>query len=200
MFRFAAHAAAALPLSNPTEILSTDVEGTRVVLNAARVQGVSRVIFTSATSVYGIPDHHPLREGDELRGVGPSGMAKIEAERSCLASRAQGMCVSVLRPKSLVGPERLGVFELLYDFAFQGRNFPVLGSGENLYQLLDVEDVCQAIYLNYEGHGRPGPQAPAHEETAECCRRAVHRESRIRAHHRRAWRDVPPGANRSHNQ
>lgn len=53
----------------------------------------------------------------------------------------------MLRPKSFVGPERLGAFELLYDWAFEGRNFPVLGSGSNRYQLLDVEDLCDAIYL-----------------------------------------------------
>jgi nucleoside-diphosphate-sugar epimerase len=41
----------------------------------------------------------------------------------------------------------LGVFELLYQWAYEGRNFPVLGSGNNRYQLLDVEDLCAAIYL-----------------------------------------------------
>jgi nucleoside-diphosphate-sugar epimerase len=55
--------------------------------------------------------------------------------------------VSVLRPKSFVGPERLGVFELLYDWAFTGHNFPLLGRGDNRYQLLDVEDLCEAILL-----------------------------------------------------
>ena len=39
------------------------------------------------------------------------------------------------------------MFELLYDWAYEGRNFPVLGSGDNLYQLLDVEDLCEAIHL-----------------------------------------------------
>jgi nucleoside-diphosphate-sugar epimerase len=57
------------------------------------------------------------------------------------------MCISVLRPKSFVGPERLGAFELLYSWAFEGRAFPVLGNGANRYQLLDVEDLCAAIYL-----------------------------------------------------
>ena len=73
--------------------------------------------------------------------------AKIRGEEVCLAFRAKGMCVPILRPKSFVGPERLGVFELLYDWAYDGRNFPVLGSGNNRYQLLDVEDLCRAIYL-----------------------------------------------------
>ena len=147
---FVVHAAAALPLSTPEEIESTDVHGTSVVLEAALSARVERVVFTSSTSVYGIPDHHPLYENDPVKGVGPYGEAKIQAERLCQAYRERGLCVAVLRPKSFVGPERLGVFEMLYDFAFQGRNFPVLGSGNNLYQLLDVEDVCQAILLCLE--------------------------------------------------
>jgi nucleoside-diphosphate-sugar epimerase len=140
------HAAAALPLSTQEEIHSTDVEGTRIVLEAAARSNVPRFIFISSTAVYGVPDHHPLHEGDPLKGVGPYGEAKIQAERLCEAQRARGTCVAILRPKSFVGPERLGIFEMLYDFAFQGRNFPVLGSGNNRYQLLDVEDVCEAIY------------------------------------------------------
>lgn len=140
------HAAAALPLSSPDDIFSTDADGTRIVLESAFRNGVSRVIFTSSTSVYGIPDHHPLCEEDSLHGVGPYGEAKIEAERHCREFRAAGHCVTVLRPKSFVGPERLGVFELLYSWAAAGRNFPVLGSGDNLYQLLDVEDLCAVIH------------------------------------------------------
>ncbi len=53
----------------------------------------------------------------------------------------------MLRPKSFVGPERLGVFELLYNWAAEGRSFPVVGRGDNRYQLLDVEDLCQAVFL-----------------------------------------------------
>ncbi len=140
------HCAAALPLYSPDEIWSTDVAGTRVMLEASRAAGIERFVHVSSTAVYGVPDHHPLFESDPLSGVGPYGKAKIEAENVCAKFRDRGMCVPVLRPKSFVGPERLGIFELLYDFARQGRNFPVIGSGLNRYQLLDVEDLCQAIY------------------------------------------------------
>jgi nucleoside-diphosphate-sugar epimerase len=141
------HAAAALPLCPPAEIASTEVEGTRLLLDAALAAGVERFVHISSTAVYGVPDHHPIREDDQVSGVGPYGEAKIRAEAVCAEYRAKGLCVPVLRPKSFVGPERLGVFELLYDFAFEGRGFPVLGSGANRYQLLDVEDLCEAIYL-----------------------------------------------------
>jgi nucleoside-diphosphate-sugar epimerase len=145
--RWVVHAAAALPLYTPEDIRTTDVDGTRCVLDEALAAGAERVVHVSSTAVYGIPDHHPLREEDRLHGVGPYGQAKVEAEALCLQYRAKGLCVPILRPKSFVGPERLGVFALLYDWAQDGRNFPVLGPGTNRYQLLDVEDLCAAIHL-----------------------------------------------------
>jgi len=141
------HAAAALPLAPAKEIRSTSVNGTRCVLEHAVCASVPRFIFISSTAVYGIPDHHPLLETDPVMGVGPYGASKIAAEEICREFRDKGLCTSILRPKTFVGPERLGVFELLYDWAYSGHNFPVLGSGRNRYQLLDVDDLCQAIDL-----------------------------------------------------
>jgi nucleoside-diphosphate-sugar epimerase len=145
------HAAAALPLYTPQEIYSTDIEGTRTVLAAALARGLERAVHVSSTAVYGIPDHHPLLEDDPLHGVGPYGEAKVQAEEVCQEFRAQGMCVPIIRPKSFIGPERLGVFALFYDWARDGRGFPMIGSGDNRYQLCDVEDVCQGIYLAATG-------------------------------------------------
>ncbi|MBN2085890.1 MAG: NAD(P)-dependent oxidoreductase [Anaerolineales bacterium] len=139
------HAAAALPLYPPEDIFSTNVEGTRIVLQQALELGIPRVVHVSSTAVYGVPDHHPLIETDRLTGVGPYGEAKVQAEAVCGEYRRKGLCVPILRPKSFVGPERLGVFAILYEWASEGRNFPMIGSGNNRYQLLDVEDLCQAI-------------------------------------------------------
>jgi len=141
------HTAAALPLYKKDEIFTTDVDGTRNLLEAAQQCYVQRFIHISSTAVYGIPDHHPLYEDDKLDGVGPYGKAKIMAEEVCLEYRRKGMCVPILRPKSFVGPERLGVFALFYDWAKDSRGFPMIGNGKNRYQLLDVEDLCEVIFL-----------------------------------------------------
>jgi len=141
------HTAAALPLYKKEEIFSTDINGTRNILTSAWEHKVRRVVHVSSTAVYGIPDHHPLLETDKLDGVGPYGQAKIKAEEVCLEYRRQGMCVPIVRPKSFIGPERLGVFALFYDWAKDGKNFPMIGSGHNHNQLLDVEDLCEAIYV-----------------------------------------------------
>lgn len=140
------HCAAALPLYTKKEIFTTDIDGSRNVMQVAMELGIKRAIQISSTAVYGIPDHHPLYETDKLVGVGPYGVAKVEAEKVCEEFRTKGQCVPIIRPKSFVGPERLGVFALLYDWAITGHNFPMIGSGNNRYQLLDVEDLCDAIW------------------------------------------------------
>jgi len=141
------HGAMALPLYSEHDILTTGIDGTREVLAAAVRQGVPRVIHISSTAVYGVPDHHPLVETDPMVGVGPYGKAKIAAEGLCGEFRGRGLVVPVIRPKSFVGPERLGVFALLYDWAQDGRGFPMIGNGRNRYQLLDIADLCDAVWL-----------------------------------------------------
>ncbi|MCZ7591332.1 MAG: NAD-dependent epimerase/dehydratase family protein [Kiritimatiellae bacterium] len=145
--KWVVHTAAALPLYKPEDIHTTDVIGTRVLLEAAQQAKVERFVMISSTAVYGIPDHHPLLETDKLIGVGPYGEAKIAAEVECLNARTKGLCVPIIRPKSFIGPERLGVFAMLYDWAYTGHGFPMIGNGKNRYQLLDVEDLCEAIWL-----------------------------------------------------
>ncbi|MCX6703322.1 MAG: NAD(P)-dependent oxidoreductase [Candidatus Zambryskibacteria bacterium] len=141
------HTAAALPLYSTEDIRTTDIDGTRNVCQASFDNGVARMVHISSTAVYGIPDHHPLFETDKLDGVGEYGKAKIAAEEICKNFRKKGLVVPILRPKSFIGPERLGVFALFYDWASTGHGFPMIGNGKNRYQLMDVEDFCEGIYL-----------------------------------------------------
>ncbi len=140
------NAAAALPLYGEEDIYTTEVDGCRNVLNAARKFGLDRMIQISSTAVYGVPKRHPIYETDELIGVGPYGHAKIEAENVCREAIKDGYPVCIIRPKSFIGPERLGVFALFYDWAYTGHGFPMIGSGENRYQLMDVDDLDHAIW------------------------------------------------------
>ena len=91
------------------------------------------------TAVYGIPEHTPVAEDDPLQPFDPYSRAKIMAKAVC-RDRDMGMCIPILRPKSFIGPERLGIFALLFEWASEGRNFPLLGKGANRYQFLDVAD------------------------------------------------------------
>jgi nucleoside-diphosphate-sugar epimerase len=139
------HAAASLPLWSRRDILTTNIDGTRNTLKIARRLGIPRVVFISSTAVYGIPREHPIYETSPLQGVGPYGESKIAAERICAEYRARGLCVPVLRPKTFIGTGRLGVFQILYDWVKSGKRIPMIGRGENRYQLLEVEDLVDAV-------------------------------------------------------
>jgi nucleoside-diphosphate-sugar epimerase len=140
------HAAAALPIQvSRAAIRSVNVEGAAVTFAAAIEAGVRRVVLVSSTAVYGVPERHPIHEDDPLVGVGHYGESKIEAERLCEAFARRGLEAVIVRPKTFVGPERLGVFEILFDWIREGRRIPILGDGSNRYQLLAVEDLVDAV-------------------------------------------------------
>ena len=137
------HAAAALPIqASRASIRSVNVGGTENVLHAAHDAGVRRVVFISSTAVYGVPEKHPIEESDPLVGVGAYGESKIDAEGLC---RVAAVETTIIRPKTFIGPERLGVFEILFDWIREGRRIYTLGKGYNHYQLLGVEDLVDAI-------------------------------------------------------
>jgi len=143
------HAAAALPLESKKEIFSTNVDGTRNVFELCLKHKVKRVVFISSTAVYGVPDHHPLFEHDDMIGVGAYGEAKIAGEKLSQEFREKGLYISVIRPKTFIGTHRLGVFQILYNWVEEGRKIPIIGNGKNRYQLLEVDDLAEACYLAY---------------------------------------------------
>jgi nucleoside-diphosphate-sugar epimerase len=129
------HAAAALPISGSRRtIRSVNVEGTASVLAAAAENGVQRVVFISSAVVLPQP-------------IEAYGEAKAEAERLCRDFADRGLEVTILRPQAFVGPERLGVFGILFRWIAEGRRIYTVGQGSNRYQLLDVDDLVEAILL-----------------------------------------------------
>ncbi len=147
------HAAAALPLESSKEIFSTNVDGTRNVLELALKRNVKKVVYISSTAVYGVPDHHPLYETDEMIGVGAYGESKIAGEKLCEEYRKKGLYITIIRPKTFIGTHRLGVFQILYNWVEEGHKIPVIGNGKNRYQLLEVDDLANACFLAYRCEG-----------------------------------------------
>jgi nucleoside-diphosphate-sugar epimerase len=145
------HAAAALPIQASREsIRSVNVGGTATLLAAAAEAGVRRHVLVSSTAVYGVPKVHPIYEDAPLVGVGWYGESKIEAEDVTRDFGRRGLEFTIVRPKTFIGPERLGVFEILFDWIRDDRRIYMLGTGENRYQLLAVEDLVDAIVLAAE--------------------------------------------------
>lgn len=139
------HAAASLPLESPDQITTTTINGTQNIIDSSDPK--TKIIYISSTAVYGVPTKHPILETDPLVGVGPYGIAKIEAEKICIKHRSSSRFIAIIRPKTFIGTERLGVFQILFNWVRLGKKIPIIGNGHNKYQLLDVEDLVSAITI-----------------------------------------------------
>ncbi|MEV6692135.1 NAD-dependent epimerase/dehydratase family protein [Micromonospora sp. NPDC051196] len=139
------HCAAALPSYPADQIRSIIVDGTGSVFDAARRARVQRVLHVSSTAVYGLPKQVPTPEEYPRTPVDAYSAAKAAAEEIAERHRADGLPVAVLRPKTFVGPGRMGLFAMLFEWAEEGRNFPVLGRGDVRIQMFAVDDLVDAV-------------------------------------------------------
>ncbi|HEY2579357.1 MAG TPA: NAD-dependent epimerase/dehydratase family protein [Streptosporangiaceae bacterium] len=141
------HCAGALPSYPADQIRDVIVGGTRNVLEASRRAGAQRVVHISSTAVYGLPALVPTPEEYPRRPVDTYGRAKAAAEETAEEFRARGLCVPIVRPKTFLGAGRMGLFAMLFEWAEEGRNFPVLGRGDARIQMLAIEDLITVVEM-----------------------------------------------------
>src|SRR5712671_1859052 len=139
------HNVAQVPLAKDRELFdAVNVGGTANVLVAARDARVSKVVHTSSSAVFGIPEHNPVTETSPCRPLEAYGRAKLRAELLCHDAVAAGLDVTIVRPRTVLGHGRLGVIALLFEFVADGAPVFVLGRGNNRYQLVHANDLADA--------------------------------------------------------
>jgi nucleoside-diphosphate-sugar epimerase len=139
------HNVAQVPLAKDRALFDeVNVGGTANVLVAARDARVSKVVHTSSSAVFGIPEHNPVTEASPCRPLEAYGRAKLRAEISCHDAIAAGLDVTIVRPRTILGHGRLGVIALLFEFVADGAPVFVLGGGNNRYQLVHAADLADA--------------------------------------------------------
>ncbi len=149
------HNVAQVPLAKDRELFwSVNFDGTKNLLDAARAEGVRKVVHTSTSAVFGAPEVNPVDESTEPSPDEAYGHAKLEGERLVLSRVESGEIeATIIRPRTIVGHGRLGIFQILFDWVESGTNIPVLGRGDNLYQFVHADDLADASIRAAE---RPG--------------------------------------------
>lgn len=149
------HNVAQVPLARDRRLFeSVNVGGTATLLVAARDAGVSKVVHTSSSAVLGIPKRNPVSEDAPTRPLEAYGRAKLAAERLCRQAGDEGLDVSIIRPRPILGHGRLGIASILFDWVADGAPVFVLGRGDNLFQFVHAADLAEVCRLAAE---RPGP-------------------------------------------
>jgi len=138
------HNVAQVPLAKDRELFwAVNVDGTRNVLRAAYDAGVRKVVLTSSSAVHGIPPGNPVTEHTLPAPREAYGRAKLEAERVAQQFIARGLDVSVVRPRTVLGHGRLGIFSILFEWVRRGRPVYLLGQGHNRYQFVHADDLAR---------------------------------------------------------
>jgi nucleoside-diphosphate-sugar epimerase len=148
------HNVAQVPLARHRHLFeSVNVRGTENVLRAALEANVRKVVYTSSSAVYGVPERNPVTEETPPRPAEPYGRSKLEGERLCRQYAERGLDVTIIRPRTILGHGRLGIFQVLFEWVRQGALIPVLGRGDNLYQFVHADDLAEACLLAGQAAG-----------------------------------------------
>ncbi len=139
---------AQVPLAKDHHLLrSVNVDGTRLLLDHCSSAGVGKVVHTSSSAVFGVPESNPVLPTTVPKPEEAYGHAKLAAEWACLDAARNGLDVSIVRPRTILGHGRLGIFGILFDWIADGADPIVLGNGTNRYQFVHAEDLADACIL-----------------------------------------------------
>ena len=103
------HAVAQVPLARDSKLFwEVNRGGTENALRAALQAGVQRFVYVSSSAVFGVPKTNPVTEDTAPTPMEDYGRAKHAGELLCREYEKQGLSTSIVRPRTIVGPGRLG--------------------------------------------------------------------------------------------
>ena len=155
---FAAESHVDRSITDPGAFVSTNVQGTFTLLEAARRAGVDRFLHVSTDEVYGSIAEGAFRETDPLRPSSPYSASKAGSDLLALAYHTtHGLPVVVTRCSNNYGPYQFPekLIPLFVTNLLEGRKVPVYGSGTNVREWIYVLDHCRAIEFVLD-RGNPG--------------------------------------------
>jgi UDP-glucose 4-epimerase len=162
VFHLAASVGNKRSIDFPVDDAEINVIGTLRVLEAARRNGVRKVIASSSAGIFGELKTLPIREDHPVEPDSPYGASKLCEEKQCLAYAKLYDIESVcLRYFNVYGPnQRFDAYgNVIPVFAFQmlrGQTITIFGDGEQTRDFVNVGDVVQANMLAAQSRGVSG--------------------------------------------
>jgi nucleoside-diphosphate-sugar epimerase len=139
------HNVAQVPLAKNKELFrSVNIDGTKNIIKAAKLQGINHLSYTSSSAIYGAPKNNPVTEETCPNPMEDYGKAKLDGEILCKDAINNNLSVSIIRPRTILGGGRLGIFQILFEWIHQNYNVPVFDKGDNLYQFVHSSDLADA--------------------------------------------------------
>ncbi len=141
------HNAALIPISKSTlkKFINVNVTGTKNILFNSIKYNVEHFSHMSSSAIFGAPYKNNNVDTNVLLPKENYGYSKLLAEKEVLKvfndkEKCFKSC-SIIRPRTIVGKNRLGIFGILFDWVKSGKKIPIIGSGENKFQFAHYDDL-----------------------------------------------------------
>ena len=142
--------AALVPLKKAGDrFWEVNVQGTKNVLQACKATNIKHLAHMSSSAVFGNVTEAdcPIQtDPNNLHPIEIYGESKHAAELIIKQEMqiSDGLSCSIIRPRTIIGTERLGIFQILFEWISEGRNIYIIGNGKNLFQFAHVDDLVFA--------------------------------------------------------
>ena len=151
------HNVALVPLTKSgKDFWDVNVIGSQIVAEEALRAGVDGFVHMSSSALYGAVDHCPIDNDTPVQPIEIYGRAKLAGEnivRSTL--ERSGIPLIIIRPRTILGEGRLGIFQILFDWIKENINVYVIGSGDVKFQFVHAHDLMDAYMLAFN-QGKSG--------------------------------------------
>lgn len=143
------HNVALVPLTKSgKEFWDVNVNGSRVTAEVAKKQGIPNFIHMSSSAIFGAPMELPITSKTKTHPIEIYGRGKLAGElevKQTLANSDTNLVI--IRPRTILGPGRLGIFQILFEWISEGRNVYTIGNGNNLFQFVHAHDLMDAYMV-----------------------------------------------------
>lgn len=146
------HNVAQVPVAKDKKLFyEVNYKGTSNLLDLMVKNDAHKIVYTSSSAIFGVPKNNPVTENTKPNPFEAYGKAKLFGENVCKNfSEKELLDVSIIRPRTILGQGRLGIFQILFEWVLKKYNIPVFDHGENLYQFCHAEDLADACILSSE--------------------------------------------------
>lgn len=167
------------------DIWTSNVDGTRVLADAASRHGAPKLVFISTNCLWAENLGHPVAEDEVPHPVEIYGESKWAGEK-VLREFEGRLDVTMLRVPTIIESGRLGLLAILFEFIHENKTVWVVGDGGNHYQFIFAEDLADACLLALKATGVNlfhvgSDNVPTLRETYEAVIREAGSGSRVRS-------------------
>lgn len=143
------HNAALVPLAKSgRDFWTVNVDGSRIVAEAAGRAKARAFVHMSSSAIFGAPPSVPITDRTPAGPIEIYGRAKWAGEQQVVAACAAAQTpLVVIRPRTILAPSRLGIFQILFEWIKDGRNVYVIGDGRVPFQFVHASDLMDAYFI-----------------------------------------------------